>query len=404
MVLPAVLRDPARHPDKLGGVLAMFGSIAVLFVLPWLDTSRVRSCTFRPIYKWFMMFLVVDVIVLGICGSKPPEGFWVPLSQLATLYYFAHFLVLLPILGKIERPLPLPPQHRRLGAQEEGGLRAMRKPFARNLLVSGAIALAAFATGTVAIAAGGTEHPPHKHWHFQGPFGTFDRAAAQRGFQVYQEVCAACHSLSLMSYRNLTDLGLTENQVKGLIKDITVSDLNDDGAPVDRPARPSDRFKKPFPNEAAAAAANNGKAPPDLSVIVKAREFGPDYIYGILTGYVPYDKLTPEQIKEFDVKPDDNFNKYFPGHKIAMAPAAGRRQGDLCRRHEGHARSGSRRRHRVSGVGLRAAHGRPQAHRRSRHPVPDRAGGHDVRREAHGVGRQALIKGARHCERSNLCS
>ena len=96
-------------PDKLGGVLAMFGAIAVLFILPWLDTSRVRSCTFRPIYKWFMMFLVVDVIVLGICGSKPPEGFWVPLSQLATLYYFAHFLVVLPILGKIERPLPLPP-------------------------------------------------------------------------------------------------------------------------------------------------------------------------------------------------------------------------------------------------------------------------------------------------------
>ena len=96
-------------PDKLGGVLAMFGAIAVLFILPWLDTSRVRSCTFRPIYKWFMMFLVVDVIVLGICGSKPAEGFWVPLSQLATLYYFAHFLVLLPILGKIERPLPLPP-------------------------------------------------------------------------------------------------------------------------------------------------------------------------------------------------------------------------------------------------------------------------------------------------------
>jgi ubiquinol-cytochrome c reductase cytochrome b/c1 subunit len=96
-------------PDKLGGVLAMFGAIAVLFILPWLDTSRVRSCTFRPIYKWFMMLLVVDVIVLGFCGANPPEGFWVPLSQLATLYYFAHFLVLLPILGKIERPLPLPP-------------------------------------------------------------------------------------------------------------------------------------------------------------------------------------------------------------------------------------------------------------------------------------------------------
>ena len=96
-------------PDKLGGVIAMFGAIAVLFVLPWLDTSRVRSASFRPIYKWFMLVLVVDVIVLGFCGANPPAGFWIPLSQVATLYYFFHFLVLLPILGKIERPLPLPP-------------------------------------------------------------------------------------------------------------------------------------------------------------------------------------------------------------------------------------------------------------------------------------------------------
>ena len=96
-------------PDKLGGVLAMFGSIAVLFVLPWLDTSRVRSATFRPIYKWFMFVLVIDVIVLGWCGANPPEGFFVPLSQVGTLYYFFHFLILLPVLGKIERPLPLPP-------------------------------------------------------------------------------------------------------------------------------------------------------------------------------------------------------------------------------------------------------------------------------------------------------
>jgi ubiquinol-cytochrome c reductase cytochrome b/c1 subunit len=96
-------------PDKLGGVLAMFGSILVLFVLPWLDTSRVRSCTFRPIYKWFMFLLVIDVGVLGWCGANPPEGFFVPLSQVATVYYFFHFLILLPVLGKIERPLPLPP-------------------------------------------------------------------------------------------------------------------------------------------------------------------------------------------------------------------------------------------------------------------------------------------------------
>ncbi|MFZ5780686.1 MAG: cytochrome b [Pseudomonadota bacterium] len=96
-------------PDKLGGVIAMFGAIGVLFILPWLDTSRVRSATFRPIYKWFVLLLVVDVIVLGFCGAHPPEGFWVPLSQIGTIYYFFHFLILLPILGKIERPSPLPP-------------------------------------------------------------------------------------------------------------------------------------------------------------------------------------------------------------------------------------------------------------------------------------------------------
>jgi len=191
----------------------------------------------------------------------------------------------------------------------------------RKLIVSGAIALAAIATGVGAVAIAATEvHPPHKHWHFQGPFGTYDRAAAQRGYQVYAEVCSACHSLSLLAYRNLMELELTENQVKGLIKDIVVPDLNDDGQPIERPARLSDRFKKPFPNELAAAAANNGKAPPDLSVIVKAREGGADYIYALLTGYVPFDKLTPAQVKEFSVTKDDNFNTYFPGHKIAMIP------------------------------------------------------------------------------------
>ena len=96
-------------PDKLGGVLCMFGAIAVLFFVPWLDTSRVRSCTFRPIYKWFVGVLLIDVIVLGICGAHPPEGWYVPASRVGTIYYFFHFLVLLPVLGKIERPLPLPP-------------------------------------------------------------------------------------------------------------------------------------------------------------------------------------------------------------------------------------------------------------------------------------------------------
>lgn len=190
----------------------------------------------------------------------------------------------------------------------------------RRIIVSGALALAALGLGAVAIAAE-TEAPlKHEHWHFQGPFGTYDRASAQRGFQVYKEVCSACHSMSLMAYRNLTELGLTEDQVKGIAAEIQVPDISDDGSPIERPARPSDHFKNPFPNALAAAAANGGKAPPDLSVIVKAREHGPDYIYSLLTGYVPFDKLTPEQIKEFSVTKDDNFNLVFPGHRIAMPP------------------------------------------------------------------------------------
>jgi cytochrome c1 len=189
----------------------------------------------------------------------------------------------------------------------------------RSIIVSGAIALAALGLGAAAVAAEEVALK-EQHWHFKGPFGTYDRSSAQRGFQVYKEVCSACHSLSLLSYRNLTDLGLTEAQVKGIAAEVQVPDIGDDGSAIERPARPSDKFKKPFANEQAAAAANGGKAPPDLSVIVKAREGGPDYIFSLLTGYVAFDKLKPEQVKEFNVTKDDNFNLYFPGHRIAMPP------------------------------------------------------------------------------------
>ncbi|MEQ8968422.1 MAG: cytochrome b/b6 [Azospirillaceae bacterium] len=95
-------------PDKLGGVLLMFGSILILFVLPWLDTSRVRSAKFRPIYRWFFFLLVFVMLVLGYVGAKPAEGVYVVIARIATAYYFFHFLILLPVLGKIEKPLPLP--------------------------------------------------------------------------------------------------------------------------------------------------------------------------------------------------------------------------------------------------------------------------------------------------------
>jgi ubiquinol-cytochrome c reductase cytochrome b subunit len=95
-------------PSKLGGVTLMFGAILVLFALPWLDTSPVRSARFRPVYRIVFWFLVIACIALGVVGANPPEGIWVPIGRLGTAYYFIHFLVLMPLLGKLERPLPLP--------------------------------------------------------------------------------------------------------------------------------------------------------------------------------------------------------------------------------------------------------------------------------------------------------
>jgi ubiquinol-cytochrome c reductase cytochrome b/c1 subunit len=101
----AILRSV---PNKLLGVILAFGSILILFLVPWLDTSRVRSARFRPIYKWVSWLLVIDVIALGYVGANPPAGIVVTIGQLATFYYFFHFLILMPVIGKIERPRPLP--------------------------------------------------------------------------------------------------------------------------------------------------------------------------------------------------------------------------------------------------------------------------------------------------------
>ena len=95
-------------PDKLGGVVAMGLSIGVLFLLPWLDTSRVRSAVFRPVFKWFYWILALDIVVLGFCGANPPEGAWIHVGRAATIYYFVHFLILLPLIGWFEKPRPLP--------------------------------------------------------------------------------------------------------------------------------------------------------------------------------------------------------------------------------------------------------------------------------------------------------
>ena len=162
------------------------------------------------------------------------------------------------------------------------------------------IALAALALGLVAAPAlGATTHKePHElAWSFQGPLGKFDKAQLQRGYKVYREVCSACHSMNLVYFRNLGQKGgpffdpkypnPNDNPyVKALAKDIQVKDIDSEtGDQITRPATSADAFPAPFPNEAAARASNGGALPPDLSVIAKAREGGPNYIYSLITGY-----------------------------------------------------------------------------------------------------------------------
>jgi ubiquinol-cytochrome c reductase cytochrome c1 subunit len=178
-------------------------------------------------------------------------------------------------------------------------------------LHAAAAALLAFATPSVASAAGGDIEFPKQNWSFSGPFGTFDRASAQRGFQVYKEVCAACHGLKQASYRNLEGIGLTPKEVEAIAASVMIPIIGEDGQPTERPGLPSDRFKSPYPNEQAARAAFNGAYPPDLSVMVKARPAGADQLYALLVGY-------GEPPAGVTVGEGMYYNKYFAGHQIAM--------------------------------------------------------------------------------------
>ena len=164
----------------------------------------------------------------------------------------------------------------------------------------------AFAQGHEAVES------PKQPWSFNGPFGTFDRASMQRGFQVYKEVCSNCHSMKEIYYRNLTSIGLNVEQVKAVAASVTVPGGTDDaGQAVERPALPSDHFRSPYSNDKAARSANGGALPPDQSLIVKARENGSDYVFALLNGY----KDAPP-----DVKVGDGlyYNEYFPGRQLAM--------------------------------------------------------------------------------------
>jgi len=153
-------------------------------------------------------------------------------------------------------------------------------------------------------------------WSFKGPFGKFDRAALQRGYQVYQEVCSSCHSMKYLSYRNLVEEGGPEfsiEQAKAIAASFEVKDgPNADGEMFLRPGRLSDKFVMPYENEKAAQAANGGAYPPDMTVLVKARGGGVDYIYSLLQGY---------EDPPVEVSLDDGvyYNKYMYGNKIKMS-------------------------------------------------------------------------------------
>jgi len=154
------------------------------------------------------------------------------------------------------------------------------------------------------------------NWNFEGVFGTFDRSSLQRGYQVYQEVCSGCHSAQHLSYRNLSEKGGPEfsiEEAKAIAAQFEITDgPNEDGEMFKRPGRLSDKFVNPFQNVKAAAAANGGAYPPDMSVLAKARKGGADYIYSLLMGY-------EEAPTGYELDDGVYYNRYMPGHKIMMA-------------------------------------------------------------------------------------
>ena len=172
------------------------------------------------------------------------------------------------------------------------------------LLALGMLAAPASAAEEIAI--------PHQKWSFERLLGTFDLASAQRGFAIYAQVCSNCHSMRLLHYRDLSGIGLEETQIKAIAAGFTVPQgVDDQGVPKEGPAMPADQFRSPFANPQAARAANNGALPPDLSLIANAREGGPDYLYALMTGYMP-------PPANFKLQDGMYYNKMYPGHQIGM--------------------------------------------------------------------------------------
>ena len=180
------------------------------------------------------------------------------------------------------------------------------------------VAVAAVGVASPALAEGGSLHPRSGGFSFEGPFGTFDQGQLQRGYKVYREVCAACHSMDLLYFRTLGEKGgpfydshaenpAQNRYVRALAAEIEVADIDTEtGEAIMRPATPADKFPNPYPNHTAAAAANGGASPPDLSVMAKARHGGADYIYSLLSGY----EAPPAGLR---MAPTQHYNPYMSG-------------------------------------------------------------------------------------------
>jgi ubiquinol-cytochrome c reductase cytochrome c1 subunit len=167
----------------------------------------------------------------------------------------------------------------------------------------------------LAFAASNSLPPKQSKWKFDGFFGTLDYQSVQRGFQVYKESCSACHGIKRIAYRNLESIGFSPNEVKAIAAEYTIIDgPNDDGEMFERKAIASDYFVPPYKNEKASRAANNGSYPPDLSLIIKARHDGANYVYSLLTGY---GEQPPRDLK---IMEGQYYNPYMEGGLIAMAP------------------------------------------------------------------------------------
>jgi ubiquinol-cytochrome c reductase cytochrome c1 subunit len=166
-------------------------------------------------------------------------------------------------------------------------------------------------------------HPKEVSFASDGPFGKFDRQQLQRGFQVYKEVCSACHSLHQVAFRDLTDLGFTDPEVKAIAKGwaTEVPSINPEtGEPATRKGTPADKIPTPYANEVAARAANNNALPPDLSLMTKARHDGPAYVYSLLTGYQAQPAELVKKFPDTKTPPSLHYNPYFANLNIAMPP------------------------------------------------------------------------------------